>query len=90
MQTFFSAVSLVKKTPLAIPQLLRAACIRLPSRPHGNRLSSPRCVVVPLQAPSSDMAVGAPSPIEGLEPANVWAFFQQLTQIPRPSKHEEK
>lgn len=30
------------------------------------------------------------SPVSGLEPANVWKFFEQLTKIPRPSKHEEK
>ncbi|BDA48997.1 Cytosol non-specific dipeptidase [Coccomyxa sp. Obi] len=30
------------------------------------------------------------SPVSGLEPANVWNFFEQLTKIPRPSKHEEK
>lgn len=30
------------------------------------------------------------SPVSGLEPANVWGFFEQLTKIPRPSKHEEK
>jgi hypothetical protein len=30
------------------------------------------------------------SPLAGLQPANVWGFFEQLTKIPRPSKHEEK
>ena len=25
-----------------------------------------------------------------LKPAEVWANFQQLTRIPRPSKHEDK
>ena len=29
-------------------------------------------------------------PLAGLEPANVWGFFNELTKIPRPSKHEEK
>jgi hypothetical protein len=28
--------------------------------------------------------------VDGLQPANVWGFFEQLTKIPRPSKHEEK
>lgn len=28
--------------------------------------------------------------IEKLEPQVVWSYFKQLTQIPRPSKHEEK
>lgn len=29
-------------------------------------------------------------PLAGLEPANVWGFFNELSKIPRPSKHEEK
>jgi hypothetical protein len=29
-------------------------------------------------------------PLAGVEPANVWGFFNELTKIPRPSKHEEK
>ena len=29
-------------------------------------------------------------PLAGLEPANVWGFFNELTKIPRPSKHEDK
>ncbi len=40
-----------------------------------------------LLAPSS---MTVTSPVSGLEPANVWGFFEQLTKIPRPSKHEEK
>ncbi len=28
--------------------------------------------------------------IKDLEPKNVWAIFHELTQVPRPSKHEEK
>ncbi|MBR1517472.1 MAG: aminoacyl-histidine dipeptidase [Bacteroidales bacterium] len=28
--------------------------------------------------------------LENLKPANVWRFFGELTQIPRPSKHEER
>ncbi|HNY65485.1 MAG TPA: aminoacyl-histidine dipeptidase [Deltaproteobacteria bacterium] len=28
--------------------------------------------------------------IEGLKPANVWRFFQEISLIPRESKHEEK
>lgn len=30
------------------------------------------------------------SAVAGLQPANVWEFFEQLTKIPRPSKHEDK
>jgi dipeptidase D len=30
------------------------------------------------------------NPFENLEPNNVWQFFYEITQIPRPSKHEEK
>jgi dipeptidase D len=30
------------------------------------------------------------SEIKSLEPKEVWEYFYQLTQIPRPSKHEEK
>lgn len=29
-------------------------------------------------------------PLAGLEPANVWGFFNELTKIPRPSKHEQR
>ncbi len=35
------------------------------------------------------MAVGA-SAVAGLQPAALWKFFAELTQIPRPSKHEER
>jgi dipeptidase D len=28
--------------------------------------------------------------LSNLEPKNVWQYFYQITQIPRPSKHEEK
>ena len=28
--------------------------------------------------------------ISSLYPANVWAFFHEITQIPRPSKHEQR
>ena len=29
-------------------------------------------------------------PLAGVEPANVWGFFNELTKIPRPSKNEQK
>ena len=88
MQLVLSAASLVTKKPFCIPQLLRATRSRSSTRPNGEHLISTSCVLAAKQA--LDMAVGAGSPVAGLEPANVWAFFQQLTQIPRPSKHEEK
>ena len=28
--------------------------------------------------------------VEGFEPRNVWKYFEEITKIPRPSKHEEK
>lgn len=28
--------------------------------------------------------------LEQLKPANVWRYFEEITQIPRPSKHEER
>ncbi|MED6306104.1 MAG: cytosol nonspecific dipeptidase, partial [Candidatus Thermoplasmatota archaeon] len=28
--------------------------------------------------------------VEGFEPKNVWKYFEEITRIPRPSKHEEK
>ena len=28
--------------------------------------------------------------ISSLYPANVWAFFHEISQIPRPSKHEQR
>jgi hypothetical protein len=28
--------------------------------------------------------------VEGMEPSSVWKFFADLSQLPRPSKHEEK
>ncbi len=31
-----------------------------------------------------------PSQLSGLDPQAVWSFFEQITRIPRPSKHEEK
>ena len=30
------------------------------------------------------------NPLSNLEPKAVWDYFYQLTQVPRPSKHEEK
>ncbi len=30
------------------------------------------------------------NPLSNLEPKAVWEYFYQLTQVPRPSKHEEK
>ena len=30
------------------------------------------------------------SVIEGLKPEIVWKHFENITKIPRPSKHEEK
>eukprot|EP00884_Botryococcus_braunii_P019726 jgi/Botrbrau1/6437/Bobra.0034s0013.1 len=34
------------------------------------------------------MAVG--SVVKGLEPASLWRYFEDITKIPRPSKHEER
>jgi hypothetical protein len=42
------------------------------------------------QVPSQGSMTVAASPVAGLEPAKVWGFFEQLTKIPRPSKHEGK
>lgn len=35
-------------------------------------------------------AVALPPALEGLEPANLWSLFAELSSIPRPSKHEER
>lgn len=48
-----------------------------------------------LHAVVADHRVGQPQTmsadwIAGLEPAALWHFFKDLTQIPRPSKHEAK
>ncbi|GFR49868.1 hypothetical protein Agub_g11970, partial [Astrephomene gubernaculifera] len=39
---------------------------------------------------SSMTTATADDAIAGLEPAPLWRFFKDLTQIPRPSKHEER
>lgn len=39
---------------------------------------------------SATMVETLPPALEGLEPATLWRFFAQLSEIPRPSKHEEK
>lgn len=35
-------------------------------------------------------ALALPAALEGLEPANLWSLFAELSSIPRPSKHEER
>jgi dipeptidase D len=35
-------------------------------------------------------AAALPAALEGLEPANLWSLFAELSSIPRPSKHEER
>ena len=42
------------------------------------------------EAPSKRKMGAVDGPLAGLEPANVWGFFHDLSKIPRPSKHEEK
>ncbi len=59
------------------------------------RHSSPQATfqkrgVVSTVAVSTQSSMTVASPVSGLQPANVWNFFEQLTKIPRPSKHEEK
>lgn len=36
----------------------------------------------------SAMVTALPAALEGLEPANLWSLFAELSSIPRPSKHE--
>lgn len=59
------------------------------------RGSSPQAIchrrgIVSTEAVSIQSSMTVTSPVSGLQPANVWDFFEQLTKIPRPSKHEEK
>ena len=35
------------------------------------------------------VAAALPPALDGLEPANLWSLFAELSSIPRPSKHEE-
>lgn len=35
-------------------------------------------------------AIPVPEVLHGLEPANVWRFFGELSTIPRPSYKEER
>lgn len=39
---------------------------------------------------SKAMSITIPPALEGLEPANLWSLFAQLSTIPRPSKQEER
>ena len=67
--------------------LIRAACSRASTIP---RQLTTRAALATEQAPAQSSMTVAASPVAGLEPAKVWGFFEQLTKIPRPSKHEEK
>eukprot|EP00198_Chlamydomonas_reinhardtii_P009812 XP_001699149.1 predicted protein [Chlamydomonas reinhardtii] len=39
---------------------------------------------------ASDACAATEAAIAGLQPPALWKFFAQLTQIPRPSKHEAR
>jgi len=55
------------------------------------QLISASAILAETDNPSKRQKMGAvEGPLAGLEPANVWGFFNELTKIPRPSKHEEK
>ena len=60
-------------------------------RPRTSRLSS-MAAGAAVAAPCTEVvvapAVSAPAAVSGLEPAALWRFFGELTQIPRPSKRE--
>ena len=65
----------------ASPSLIKADCRR------GNtRQVATSAVLATERTAAGGMTVA--SPVAGLEPAKVWGFFEQLTKIPRPSKHE--
>ena len=55
----------------------------------GRTLAAPRPVA---RAAASTMAEAShrTAAIEGLQPSSVWRYFGELTQVPRPSKNEEK
>ena len=54
-------------------------------------LTSASASLAEASSPSKRRKMGAvEGPLAGLEPANVWGFFHDITKIPRPSKHEEK
>ena len=57
----------------------------------GSVLTSASARLAEAENPSKRRKMGAmDGPLAGLEPANVWGFFHDISKIPRPSKHEEK
>ena len=57
----------------------------------GSVLISASARLAEAETPFKRRKMGAvDGPLAGLEPANVWGFFHDLSKIPRPSKHEEK
>lgn len=42
------------------------------------------------RAASSEAAMAIGSVVKDLQPAVLWRYFEEITKIPRPSKHEER
>lgn len=68
-----------------------ATAARLLHPCRGSRISggpSSRATAAAAAETVMPSVAAVPEAVAGLEPAPVWHFFGQLTQIPRPSKHE--
>lgn len=58
-------------------------------RSPGNKLSH-TVIEASRRLAHSSTTVASMSAVAELEPKTLWQFFERLSQIPRPSKHEEK
>lgn len=70
-------------------QLSRPSTVRLFLRSYSAVRAQrfPTCATSLMPAVIEKPSVKA---VAGLEPEALWRYFAELTQIPRPSKHEEK
>ncbi|GLC42124.1 hypothetical protein PLESTM_001294000 [Pleodorina starrii] len=73
---------------------VRSYCVRpfakvIKSRPHVLAFYASASAMTPATSQrDSDKMTAAEDVIAGLSPAPLWRYFKDLTQIPRPSKHE--
>ena len=80
------AVQAVIAQRLALPQELHKVLVRPEAQ------VKLRCVVCTARVMSPALAKKQQhdSATAGLQPLMLWKFFAELSQIPRPSKHEER
>ena len=55
----------------------------------GARRGLAACAAATSAPPATPSPMPPPEFTRGWEPQSLWAFFEQLTRIPRASKHEE-